>query len=160
MLTIFDKNMSDFKVRVATKEDLPALIKFEQGVIKAERPYDPTLAAGKISYYDLNELLSSEDAQLIVVENEEQIIASGYSKKKKARHYLDHEFYAYLGFMFTHEDFRGQGVNSLIIDSLKKWSYTKGLTEIRLSVYENNDSAIRAYEKLGFKKHLIEMRIS
>lgn len=151
--------MSDFKVRVATKEDLPILLKFEQGVIEAERPFDPTLQKEDINYYNLNELLFSEDAQLLVVENDHQIIACGYARKKKAKVYLDHKYYSYLGFMFTHEDFRGKGINALLINVLKEWSKEKGLTEIRLSVYEENDSAIRAYEKIGFVKHMIEMRI-
>ncbi|MGB5500466.1 MAG: GNAT family N-acetyltransferase, partial [Maribacter sp.] len=31
--------------------------------------------------------------------------------------------------------------------------------EIRLTVYDENHAAIRAYEKVGFKKHIIEMRL-
>lgn len=47
----------------------------------------------------------------------------------------------------------------MILDGLKEWSKSKGITELRLDVYDANDSAIRAYEKAGFQRHLLNMRI-
>ena len=151
--------MNDVFVKKATLDDLQVLLEFEQGVIAAERPYDPTLAESPISYYDLPGLISSDDAEVVVAVTGSQIIGCGYALVKKARHYLDHEDYAYLGFMYTHPEFRGKRVNSRILEVLKLWSAEKGLTEIRLTVYDENQSAIRAYEKNGFKKHIIEMRL-
>ena len=151
--------MQDVLVRRATLDDLQVLFEYEQGVISAERPYDPTLADDPISYYDLPKLISSNDAEVVVANTESQIVGCGYALVKKARHYLDHSAYAYLGFMYTHPDFRGRGVNSKILDFLKSWSTEKGLAEIRLTVYDENISAIKAYEKYGFKKHITEMRL-
>ena len=151
--------MSDFIVRTAKQEDLAVLLEFEQGIIKAERPMDPTLAADPISYYDISELINANDAAVIVVEHDTRVIASGYAKIKKALPYLDHDDFSYLGFMFTEPEFRGKGVNKLIVDELRRWTTSKGIKEIRLTVYDDNPAAIRAYEKVGFKKHIIEMRI-
>lgn len=151
--------MEDISIRRATQKDLPILLEFEQGIIKFERPYDPTLDLDPISYYDLGVLIDSENAEVLVAEHNGKVIASGYAKIKQALPYLNHEHYSYLGFMFTHSDFRGKGVNKMIIDGLIEWSYSKGLKEIRLTVYDDNTGAIRAYEKAGFKKHLIEMRL-
>ena len=61
--------------------------------------------------------------------------------------------------MFTLPEYRDRGVNTKIIEKLKQWSFSKGLKEIRLTVYEDNHNAIKAYEKVGFKKHSIEMRL-
>ena len=36
-------------VRKATLDDLPTLLLFEQGVIEAERPFDPTIKSGDIN---------------------------------------------------------------------------------------------------------------
>ncbi len=146
-------------IREATFKDLPKLLEFEQGVIEAERPFDPTIRPSPVLYYDLEELLTSKDAKVVVEEEDNKIIACGYAKVKMARPYLDHQKYAYLGFMFTHPDHRGKGVNGKILDALKAWSFENGLTEIRLSVYEDNLPAVHAYEKYGFKKHLVEMRL-
>ncbi|WP_262910797.1 hypothetical protein [Wocania arenilitoris] len=38
-------------VRKATLKDIPVLLKFEQGLIEAERPMDSTIKEGKINYY-------------------------------------------------------------------------------------------------------------
>ena len=48
--------MSKPNIRTATLDDLETLYRFEQGIILAERPFDPTLAKDPISYYDLKEL--------------------------------------------------------------------------------------------------------
>ncbi len=151
--------MDNIKIRTATLNDMDILLEFEQGVIKAERPFDVTLDVDPITYYNLEELILSEDASLVVAEIEGEIIGSGYALVKPARHYLNHEFYSYLGFMFTLPDYRGRGVNTKIIKKLKQWSDSKGLKEMRLTVYDENHIAIRAYEKIGFKNHIIEMRL-
>jgi len=151
--------MKDYNVRSATLDDLEELLVFEQGIISFERAYDSTLAKDPITYYDLSKLITYDDAEVVLVEFDSQLIASGYAKIKQALPYLKHKKYAYLGFMYTHADYRGKGVNSLVIDWLKEWSATKGLQEIRLTVYNDNVAAIKAYEKVGFTKHLIEMRI-
>ncbi|XHR98302.1 GNAT family N-acetyltransferase [Mucilaginibacter sp. UC70_90] len=62
-------------------------------------------------------------------------------------------------FMYVLPAYRGMGVNQAIIEELKKWIVEQGLTEIRLEVYNDNIGAIKAYEKAGFKKRMIEMRI-
>ena len=151
--------MDNVKIRTATLDDMDILLEFEQGVIRAERPFDVTLGADPITYYNLEELILSDDAYLVVAEIEGKIIGSGYALKKAARPYLNHGFYSYLGFMFTLFDHRGKGVNTKIIERLKQWSDSKGLKEIRLTVYDENYGAISAYEKAGFKKHIIEMRL-
>ena len=153
--------MGKFKgiIREATLVDLQVLLEFEQGIIIAERPFDPTLDKDPISYYDLREMILDDNTCVIVAEDNGVLVGSGYAKSKKARHYLDHENYAYLGFMFTHPDYRGLGINALIVDELVNWSKAQGFIEIRLTVYEDNLPAIKAYEKVGFKKHLVEMRI-
>jgi len=61
--------------------------------------------------------------------------------------------------MFVKPEFRGQGINKKILQELKNLALEKGITELRLDVYDENYSAIKAYEKAGFKKHLITMRI-
>jgi ribosomal protein S18 acetylase RimI-like enzyme len=146
--------------RPAATADLPTLLIFEQGVISAERPMDPTIQDGPIHYYDLNTMLTSPDVHLVVAQTETgTLIGSGYARINPSRHYLRHAHHAYLGFMYVDPAYRGQGVNQLIIDDLKAWARSKDLTELRLDVYTTNDNAIRAYEKAGFTPYLINMRM-
>ena len=146
-------------VRKATLTDLPFLLEFEQGLIEAERPMDPTIKDGEISYYDISEFIKNEDSDVYVVELNGEIVASGYARIKNDRHYLKHTKLGYLGFMFVPEEHRGKGLNKLIMNVLLKWCKTRNIHEIRLDVYDTNPSAIRAYEKAGFTKHMINMRL-
>ncbi len=146
-------------IRLATNEDLPVLLQFEQGIIEAERPFDPTLKPEKISYYDLSGLIVSENSAVYVAEINNEIVSSGYAKIKKAEVFLDHENFVHLGFMYTKPEFRGKKLNSLIIEALKNWSISKNVLEVRLQVYDANASAIKAYEKVGFQKDMVTMRI-
>ena len=147
-------------IRPATMHDLPLLLKFEQEIINVERPFDVTIKKGAVSYYDIEAMIQDPQACIVVAEIEKKVVASGYAIPKKARYYLDHEYYAYLGFMYTDQQYRGKGINAMIVDELKKWSESAGFKEIRLTVYNDNLSAIKAYEKVGFKKHIIEMRLA
>jgi RimJ/RimL family protein N-acetyltransferase len=147
-------------IRPATTADLPTLLHFEQGVISAERPMDPTIQDGPIHYYDLDKMLDSPHIHLVVAETaDHSLIGSGYARIDPSRHYLKHTHHAYCGFMYIDPAHRGQGINQLIIDALKAWALSQGLTELRLDVYPTNDAAIRAYEKAGFTPYLINMRM-
>ena len=146
-------------IRIATLKDLTVLIGFEQGVIAAERPFDPTIKEGTITYYDISELITSPNSEVFVAEIENEIVASGYAKIKTDRHYLKHEKQGYLGFMYVSEDHRGKQLNKHIIDALLQWCKSRNIFEIRLDVYDDNFPALSAYQKVGFKKHMINMRL-
>ena len=151
--------MENIKIREAILTDLPELLEFEQGLISAERPYDESLKEGKISYYDLAEMINKDDAEVVVAEFEGKLVGSGYALIKKSKDYIKHPYYSYLGFMYVDSLHRGKGINKLILDALKNWSKSKGIYAISLDVFEQNQSAVRAYEKAGFSKSLIEMRM-
>lgn len=151
--------MQTITIRKAHPNDLEKLLEFEQGIITAERPFDPTLKAEKIHYYDIEKIISAPHIEVLVAEIDSELIGSGYARIATAKPYLNHLNYAYLGFMYTVANHRGKGVNAKIIEALKKWCTLQDVFEIRLDVYNDNTSAIKAYEKVGFKKHLINMRM-
>ncbi len=151
--------MSRITTRTATFNDLEILLSFEQGIIDAERQFDESLKLGKISYYDIKEMIENPGVEVAVAVLDNKIIGSGYAKIIEAKNYYDFEKYAYLGFMFTDNHFRGMGINNKIIDYLKNWCLFKNIIELRLDVYDSNTSAIKSYEKSGFKKDMVNMRI-
>ena len=151
--------MGQIQIRIATLDDLEDLLAMEQGVIEAERPFDPTIRQPPVVYYDLKGMLVDDSYYVLVAEADGQIVSSGYATTKPARPYLDHSHFAYFGFMYTLPEYRGRGINGRIIDELRNWARQQGLKEVRLTVYPENEPAIRAYEKKGFVSHLIEMRI-
>jgi GNAT superfamily N-acetyltransferase len=164
-----DFDIENVRVRTALTSDLDTLLRFEQGVISAERPMDSTIKEGHIHYYDLNAMIASPDIELVVAEllatqpvalqSGPTLIGSGYARINPSRHYLKHAAHAYLGFMYVEPAYRGKGVNQLIIAALKAWALSRQLTELRLDVYHTNTDAIRAYEKAGFTQYLLNMRM-
>lgn len=144
--------------RTATAADLPDLLAFEQGIIAFERPYNPTLKPDPISYYDVGAMVNSPDIEVIVALDGELIVGSGYAKTIIANEYITPRKQAFLGFMYVRPEYRGQGINQLVMDDLLHWARTQEHREVRLTVYSENSSAIRAYEKAGFEGLLLEMR--
>lgn len=151
--------MNEIIVREANLKDIPRLRKFEQGLIEAERPCDVTIKENPLLYYDLEKILEDVTAHVLVAEYEKKVVACGMVLTAVARPYLRHDNYANIRFLYTEEAYRGKGINAMIIAALKKWANANGLTEIRLTVYQDNIPAIKAYEKVGFAKHIIEMRL-
>jgi GNAT superfamily N-acetyltransferase len=151
--------MENLSTREATINDLEALLRFEQGIIAAERPFDITLKDGHINYYDIGAMITAPDIAVMVAELNGELIGSGYARIESAKPYLKHEKYAYLGFMFVVPEYRGKGVNQNIIKALQQWCTAQNIIEMRLEVYNDNLPAIKAYEKLGFEKLMLEMRM-
>jgi len=151
--------MNNMVIRPATLDDMAQLKQFEQGVISAERPFDETLKPDPINYYDLEQQITAEHIHLVVAENEGQLIACGYARIEQAKPYVNYRFYSYLGFMYVAPEYRGNGINQSIIDTLKCWSKEQGITMMHLDVFAENQAAVRAYQKAGFKANLVEMRL-
>lgn len=151
--------MDEVIVRPAKLEDLELLLAFEQAMIEAERPFDETIRKGSdVRYYDLKGLISSPEAEVVVAELNSELIATGYARLKSAEPYYEHDKYSYLGFMFVVPEHRGKGVNKMIIDALESWSLSQRANVIELEVFAENGSAVKAYEKSGYKGLMLTMR--
>lgn len=151
--------MSDIIIRTAKIEDLDVLLTFEQGVVEAERPMDPFLAKGDISYYNIEELIAQENIYFVVAVSGYEIVGCGYIRIQNSRIYHKNKLHGYIGFMFVKPEFRGKNISGLILEDLKKWADNQDLKELRLDVYHNNPSAIKSYERFGFTKSLLNMRV-
>jgi ribosomal protein S18 acetylase RimI-like enzyme len=146
-------------IRTANLEDLPILLQFEQGVIETEKPLDPFLGKGKLLYYNIPEMIAAKHIHLVVAIYNKELVASGYIRVEKSRHYHKNSAHGYIGFMYVKPDFRGKRISNLVLEYLKNWAKEKNLKELRLDVYSNNPSAIKSYERFGFIKSLVNMRI-
>ena len=151
--------MAVISTRPAKIDDLKALQEFEQGIIKVERPLDPFLKAGRIYYYNIEELITAENVNLLVAVSNNEIIGSGYVRIEKSSEYHKNKKNGYVGFIYVKPEFRGKRINTIILESLKHWAKKRGLIELRLDVYHNNTSAIKSYERFGFNKSMINMRM-
>ncbi len=147
-------------IRKALSKDQPALLKLEQKVVEAERPYNCTIKSENAIYYDLNNLILDDASHLIIAEHNGDIIGTGYAQIRESKKSLKHAKHSYLGFMYVESEYRGLGINKLIMENLIDWSKAQGIFDLYLDVYDENDAAISAYEKVGFVKSLVEMKIN
>lgn len=153
-------NLEGLTVRKARIEDYSSLAALEQKVIGAERPYNSSLKEKDAYYYDIEKLISDRDSRLIVGEIFGDIIATGYVQVRQSKPALDHDIHGYLGFMYVAEEYRGLGLNKMILQDLVGWGQQQGVIDFYLDVYSENDSAVRAYEKFGFRGSLLEMKLN
>ncbi len=149
-----------FHIRQATAADLPTLLDFEQKIIATERPMDPTLIQDQpISYYPIKDYLDADDTEVLVAVADDQVVGSIYGQIRPRKPFFQTTHLGYIGFMYVRKVFRGQGVSQSLIKHINQWFDQQNITEIILTVYAQNPRAIRAYEKVGFEPHLIEMRL-
>ena len=148
------------KLREAKIEDLSLLLEFERCLIEFEKKFTPNLKKSSFSYYNLRAYIENPDISVVVAEQKDEVIASGYALVKKNKIYKNPEFYVLLGFMYVIPEQRGAGVNKMIIDYLLNWGKSRGYSEFQLDVYAQNESAIRAYKKAGFTFETFTMRIN
>tara|TARA_B100000767_G_scaffold275659_1_gene314110 strand:+ start:20036 stop:20503 length:468 start_codon:yes stop_codon:yes gene_type:complete len=153
-------SLSNIKIRKATLKDLELLKEFEQKVIRYERAFAKNLKQDPILYYDLKDYIGRLDVQVLVATLEGKPLGSGYAMIKDSDAFKTPKQFAYLGFMYVIPKQRGKGINGLIINELLKWAKEKKLVEVQLDVYAENESAINAYKKIGFKPDLLKMRLS
>ena len=148
-----------YRLRPATLDDLPILLTFEQGIVKTERAFDTTLKEGEIHYYDLAKMINNENAQVLVVETNSEIVASGFVQILDAEAFNKFDKYSSFRFMYVKETHRNKGLNKMILNGLIEWSDSKNIKEIKLNVYDENIPALNAYLKAGFKKTMVEMHL-
>lgn len=152
-------NLDGLVVREARSEDYESLLALEQKVIAAERPYNAALKESGAYYYDIEKLISDQGSKLVVGEVSGVIIATGYVQVRQSKPALDHDSHGYLGFMYVAEEYRGLGLNKVVLQDLVDWGQRQGVTNFYLDVYAENNPAVRAYEKFGFRASLLEMKL-
>jgi ribosomal protein S18 acetylase RimI-like enzyme len=149
----------NLRLREATAADLDTLVRLEQEVIAAERPFDSAIRESGARYYELDRLLADPATHLLVGEVDGRVIATGYAQLRASDPAFRHRRHAYLGFMYVAAEYRGHGINRAVVDALVEWGRSKGIQDFHLEVYAANASAIRAYEKAGFRRLMLKMKL-
>jgi hypothetical protein len=87
--------MPPITIRKAMPADLQALLRFQQGVVQAERPFDPTLQEGMIQYYDIPRMLESDEVEFVLATSDETVIGCGFARIERSKPYFRHTHHAY-----------------------------------------------------------------
>ena len=149
----------EIKIRKATSNDLNIIKEFQNQLVEYERPFDSTIPKqGLVEYYNLQLLIESEKVNFLVVEVNEKIIGCGFGEIRSDIEWSSNSLIGYIGLFFIEKEFRNKGISGLIFKELIKWFKENNIKDIRLKVYSENEKAVNAYKKYGFKGHMLEMR--
>lgn len=147
------------KIRSATLSDLNTLKKFQQELVKYERPFDSGIPSkGVVNYYNLTELIKSYNTKFLVAESDKTVIGCGFGQIRKNVEWAVNKKYGYIGLMYVDKKFRGKKIGKSIAEELIKWFREKKILSIRLQVYHKNKPAVNAYRKYGFSDFIMEMQ--
>jgi GNAT superfamily N-acetyltransferase len=75
-------------------------------------------------------MITAPHIQLLVAQLDGELIGSGYARIEDAKPYLIHTSNMHTWVLCTHPEHRGKGINRKIIEALKEWSVSKGITEL------------------------------
>ena len=84
---------------------------------------------------------------LLVVEDDEEIVGFLLSQRKSIKR-IGHSAYIVIGLL---KDYRGKKIGLKLFEELEKWALNYNVTRLELTVMQHNKSAIKLYEKVGFK---------
>ena len=153
-------DIDDVILRPACISDLDTLERFQQGIVSAERPFDPRLRESGVRYYDIAAMLTDPAVHVLMAEADGLPIGCAFARLDVPKPWFRHAREAYLGLMYVEPAWRGRGVNAGLLSALAQWCRTQQVSECRLDVYADNASAVRAYRKAGFTPSMVEMRMT
>ena len=144
------------RVRKATIEDLSILVEFtSQEAVEAEgHAKDLTLLTSGV-----RTALEDESIAMywLLVDEQDKPIGSISAIKEWSDWHAG--YYWWIQSMYIAPEQRGRGLISLLLEAVEQeMNYQEGL-ELRLYVHQDNEKAIRAYQKSGFMKSSYQIMV-
>lgn len=143
----------DIRIEIPSIEDLKRVNKLAVQVHEMHVHWAPDL------YKSVEEVISKEYFE-ILVKNEEIYVAKlqneivGYvifNIKEKENPSMRYRKQLNIDAICVDEKYRGKGIGTKILESVKEIAKSKECTDLYLTVNQENENAIKAYEKFGFK---------
>jgi len=104
------------------------------------------------SYKKLELEIRNDYSQFYIVENNEEIVAYMKLNFDKAQTEAEHENTLEIQRIYVLQEYQGKHIGKLLIQKAIEIGKKNDLNYIWLGVWEKNISAIKFYEKQGFKK--------
>lgn len=152
-----------FVVRRATDADAPALGRLGAMLLRAHYAFDPQrfIAPGSNpeSGYEwfLRGQLEEDDAAVFVAEQDRQVIGYVFAALEPISWKELREACGFIHDIVVDDPQRRGGVATALLEAAIEWLRGRGAPRVILGTAERNAAAQRLFEKLGFRRTMIEM---
>lgn len=91
--------------------------------------------------------MSGSNGTIFLIEDENKI--GGFlAAQRGGTNRIRHSAYIVIGML---KEYRGKKLGTKLFEELQKWAVENNITRLELTVVNNNEAAIKLYEKAGFK---------
>jgi ribosomal protein S18 acetylase RimI-like enzyme len=152
-----------FVVRRASDADAPALGRLGAMLLRAHYAFDPQrfIAPGSNpeSGYEwfLRGQLKEDDAAVFVAEQDRQVIGYVFAALEPISWKELREACGFIHDIVVDDPQRRGGVATALMEAAIEWLRSRGAPRVILGTAERNAAAQRLFEKLGFRRTMIEM---
>jgi len=145
------------KIRKATEKDFYVVQNLVQKLNKDQyNKYDksvnPDFALSKSGKKYIKKIINTHGV-VFLAEEKNIVIAFVLAAIEPIGEFRLINNYCEIDFMWVDEEFRNQGVGSLLIKSVENWCVKKGIKRMRIIVDFLNKKALKLYKNQGFKEY-------
>lgn len=137
-------------IRKIKKSDVEFIIDLMNEGLKYNKKYDPQLYTG-VSDKDFRDKINQLNSNSLILVAEDRGTIVGYILG------LMKEKTGIIGDLVVSRKYRRKGIGKRLTNSMIKYFKENGCTKSKLNVFEKNTTAIKAYSRYGFKKHIAIM---
>jgi ribosomal protein S18 acetylase RimI-like enzyme len=150
-------------IRRATAADLPGLGRLGALLVEEHHAFDPQrfLAASARTPHDYASFLASQlddpNVILLVADDRGHAVGYAYAVLEGHRYMSLHGPAGVLHDLVVHPDHRRRGLGRLLVQAILASLRSRGAPRVVLSTAERNRPAQRLFERIGFRRTMVEM---
>ena len=150
-------------IRRAERPDLPALGKLGASLVRDHYAFDsrrflnpgPRLEEGYAHF--LGSELAAADAAVFVAERRGAVIGYAYARIEPLSWQELRDVAGFIHDVVVAPEARGDGIGTRLVEAAAAWIAERGVPRVMLGTAEQNRDAQRLFERLGFRRTMIEM---
>src|SRR5690349_1086110 len=155
--------MGEIKIRVATESDIPALGRLGALLLETHYRFDekrfmaPRADSAEGYAWFLRTQLKEKTVVVFVAERADTIVGYVYAGLEPASWKELREPAGFIHDVVVEDSSRRTGIASSLVEAAIEWLRNHGAPRVVLWTAENNPAAQRLFNRLGFRRTMIEM---
>lgn len=123
-------------------------------------PFEGTGEPGEVEFYNklFTESISHDERLILVAESDSVIAGFAYAEIEHSSDDCVEAPYASLELLGVDPRWRGKGIAKALIETVEDWARNKKMKAIQLAVAQENVSALKLYESLGYRTVMRKMQ--